>query len=294
MTRFPKTCRQTPPGTCPGATAAGLAPISTRRHGLTATTTMPTVRSTALKGLFQPLGIAPPIGDVVDGRVAVCLDLLRRELPHRLARHPHDQRSGRHVRPSGMRAPAAIRQSWPMVTPFITVAPMPTSVLSPIVQPWMIARWPMVQPVPTVSGKPMSVWKMRAFLHVRVVADGDALVVATHHRAEPHADALAERHLADDRRGGRHPELARGRAVPDAHRQVRVLSLSASAGGAGRWWRQPEAAEPLRRSPLSIESTSPRTMIPEQTLHRPATSMLATSQPAALSPLPRRFRARSS
>ena len=57
----------------------------------------------------------------------------------------------------GTSAPAPIMQLLPTTAPFRTIAPMPTSVLSPTVQLWRMALWPTVQPSPTCSGMPRSI-----------------------------------------------------------------------------------------------------------------------------------------
>ena len=57
------------------------------------------------------------------------------------------------------KAPAAMMQSRPTTAPLRTMAPMPTRVLSPMVQPWRMAAWPTVQSRPTLVGKPGSAWR---------------------------------------------------------------------------------------------------------------------------------------
>ena len=91
----------------------------------------------------------------------------------------------------------------PIFAPLRTVAPMPTSELSPIVQPWTMAAWPMVQPAPMVSGKPHVAVQDAVVLDVGVVADRHPLVVAADDGAEPDANVAAEPDAADDMRAGR-------------------------------------------------------------------------------------------
>src|SRR5467141_1141525 len=67
-----------------------------------------------------------------------------------------------YVFPSGMRAPAAMRQLLPMTAWFMMIAPMPTSVPSPMVQPCSIAWWPTETFFPSVSGTPGSTCRTAA------------------------------------------------------------------------------------------------------------------------------------
>ena len=98
---------------------------------------------------LEPLGEALPVRHVVGGGDAVPPDLVRRQRPRHLARHAEHQRPGRNfpaLRDQRSGADQAIAS--PTFAPLRTIAPMPTSTLSPSVQPWRIARWPIVQPAP--------------------------------------------------------------------------------------------------------------------------------------------------
>ncbi|MNT35668.1 hypothetical protein D3C72_1717020 [compost metagenome] len=55
---------------------------------------------------------------------------------------------------------APIRQFFPMRAPFRITAPMPTRLLSPMVQPCSMALCPTVTPVPIARGEPTSVCRM--------------------------------------------------------------------------------------------------------------------------------------
>ena len=59
--------------------------------------------------------------------------------------------------PSVIRALAPIRQLRPIFAPLRITEPMPTSVLSPMVQPCSITMWPTVTLAPIVRGEPTSV-----------------------------------------------------------------------------------------------------------------------------------------
>ncbi len=48
----------------------------------------------------------------------------------------------------------------PILAPFMTIEPIPTSAPSSSVQPCRMTLWPTVQFFPIVSGKPRSVWQV--------------------------------------------------------------------------------------------------------------------------------------
>ena len=64
--------------------------------------------------------------------------------------------------PSVTSAWAPIRQFLPITALLRMVAPIPTSDVSPMVQPCSMARWPMVQFFPIVRGEPISVCSTQA------------------------------------------------------------------------------------------------------------------------------------
>ena len=61
-----------------------------------------------------------------------------------------------------------------------------------------------------VDRKPGVAMQHTAVLHLRVVADGDAVIVTAHHAVEPDADIVAEHHVADDVRTRGDPVIAAG------------------------------------------------------------------------------------
>lgn len=73
--------------------------------------------------------------------------------------------------PCGTSAPAAIRQFFPILAPFKTIAPMPISVLSPTVQPWRIAPVPDGDAVAHRDGEPRVRVNDAAVLDVGARAD---------------------------------------------------------------------------------------------------------------------------
>ena len=58
--------------------------------------------------------------------------------------------------PISVLAPISVFE--PIFAPSRITAPMPISVLSPMVQPWTMAMWPMVTLRPTVQGNRGSTW----------------------------------------------------------------------------------------------------------------------------------------
>ncbi len=59
---------------------------------------------------------------------------------------------------------------------------MPTSELSPMVQPCSMARWPIVQPSPICQRVAHVRVHRGMFLHIGVATDANQLVVAAQHR----------------------------------------------------------------------------------------------------------------
>ena len=63
------------------------------------------------------------------------------------------------IAPSSTTVPAARSEPSPTTAPLRTVACIPTSTPSSMVQPWRTALWPTDTSVPMVSGKPWSTWQ---------------------------------------------------------------------------------------------------------------------------------------
>ena len=59
-----------------------------------------------------------------------------------------------------MTDPAPTMLPRPILAPFMTIEPIPTSAPSSSVQPCRMTLWPTVQFLPIVSGKPRSVWQV--------------------------------------------------------------------------------------------------------------------------------------
>src|SRR5712664_3118930 len=97
-----------------------------------------------------------------------------------------------------MRVPAAMRQRLPMTAWFMMIAPIPTSVPSPMLQPCSMAWWPTETFLPRVSGMPGSACRTEASWDVGALADADDVAVAAENGVEPYARLVVQNHRADD------------------------------------------------------------------------------------------------